>query len=198
MKKPYDDDFEGEAERILFLTDVDETPVISVMGHLFTLSKKDKTKPIYIVINTFGGSVYDMFALYDAIKFVQSLGVEVNTIGIGKIMSAGVLLLASGTHRKIGKNASIMYHWGFSEASGNIFQMEVELAEAKRLEYLCNDLLCHNTKMDTKQIEELLLAKTDVYVPASKAIELGIADGFLETPEVPKKSLPTKITKKRK
>ncbi len=91
-----------------------------------------------------------MFALYDAMKYVQSFKIPVDTVGVGKIMSAGVLLLAAGTCRKVGKNASIMYHLTANSVDGNIFDIECELAETKRLEALCNDLLAENSKMTVK------------------------------------------------
>jgi len=201
MKKDDRDDFDldSESERILFLTDVDESPVTTVIAHLFTLAKKDKKKSIYIVINTFGGSVYDMFALYDAMKYIQSLGTAVNTIGIGKIMSAGVLLLAAGSERKVGQNASIMYHWGKSEAAGDIFEMEVEIQETKRIEHLCNKLLSENSKMSIADIENLISKRTDVYLSASDAIHYGIADMILEIPPEKKpKPLKKKLPRKTK
>jgi ATP-dependent Clp protease protease subunit len=195
MKK---DDFDlgSESERILFLTDVDESPIATVTSHLFTLAKKNKKEPIYIVINTFGGSVYDMFALYDAIKYIQSLGTPVNTIGIGKVMSAGVLLLAAGTTRMVGPNASIMYHWGKSEASGDIFDMEVELAEVKRLENLCNNLISQNSKMSIEDVEQMLSRRTDVYMSADEAVHYGLADILLSSVKITKKKS-KKTTKKK-
>jgi ATP-dependent Clp protease protease subunit len=169
---------EDDSERIIFLTDVDEAPITAAMSQLFTLAAKDNgaKKPISIVINTFGGSVYDMFALYDAIKYVQSFKIPVNTIGIGKIMSAGVLLLAAGTTRKIGRNASVMYHLTAASADGNIFDIETDLAETKRMEKLCNELLAENSRMTVEYIDAMLKEKTDIYMTAERAIELGIAD----------------------
>lgn len=195
MKKD-DFDLDSESERILFLTDIDETPITMVTSHLFTLAKKDKKKPIYIIINTFGGSVYDMFALYDAMKYIQSLGTPVNTIGIGKIMSAGVLLLAAGTNRKLGPNASIMYHWGKSEAVGDLFEIEIELAEIKRIEHLCNKLLSDNSSMTIEDIETLILERMDVYLSSEEAIKYGLADSLLGVPV--KGSQKKKLSKKKK
>lgn len=170
---------EDDSERTIFLTDVDEIPITAAISHLFSLAAKGGNKPITIVLNTFGGSVYDMLALYDAIKYVQSLKIPVNTIGIGKIMSAGVLLLAAGTERRIGKNASVMYHLTVDSVDGNVFELEVEIAETKRIERLCNELLAANTRMDIKDIDNLLSNKIDVYMGSERAIELGIADKIL-------------------
>ena len=81
-------------ERVILMTgEIDESPVGHVITHLFNLSRKNPKAPIYLVINTYGGSVDDMFALYDAMLFVKA---PIRTVGLGKIMSAGLFLLAAG------------------------------------------------------------------------------------------------------
>lgn len=194
VKKDDDDD-----DRIILLNEVDETPILTAIHSLFTLAQKDKKNPIYIVINTVGGSIYDMLALYDAIKYVQSLGITVNTVGLGKIMSAGVILLAAGNSRKIGKNATIMWHWGSDSVEGNIFEMKNEVNEFERLEHLCNDIFKEETKMTKEEMEELLNSKIDVYITPEKAIKLGIVDEYLETSKVehPSAKPDNKTTKKK-
>lgn len=190
MSKKYDD----IDDRIIILNDLEETS--QIMNQLFYLAQKDKTSPIHIIINTYGGEIYDMLALYDAIKYVQSCGIKVMTIGLGKIMSSGVILLSSGTERKIGKNATLMWHWGHDSIEGNIFQMENDLSEMKRLDHLCNEILTSDTKLSKDKIEELLSTKTDVYITSEQAVEYGIVDSFLENG--PKKKTTRKRNKKTK
>lgn len=178
-KKDYEED-----ERIIILNDVEESTISTAIQSLFSLAQKDKKNPIYIIINTFGGLIYDMFALYDAIKYVQSLGIQVNTIGLGKIMSAGVVLLAAGSIRKIGKSATIMWHWGSDSIEGDIFELKNELSEVERQEELCNEILAKETKMSKQEILDLLSSRMDVYITSEKAIQYGIADGYLETSDM--------------
>jgi ATP-dependent Clp protease protease subunit len=127
-----------------------------------------------------------MFGLYDAIKYVQEVGCPVHTIGLGKIMSAGVLLLACGTqgHRQIGENASVMYHLGRAEADGDIFEMRNSMKELERLDKLANDLLATNTNMTVDDIEKMLKERQDVYLTAEQAVELGVADAILGKQEL--------------
>jgi|GEM_PF-1582841 len=174
-KKDFEDD------RIILLNEVDESPISTAIQSLFTLAQKDKKTPINLIINTFGGSIYDMFALYDAIKYVQSLGTPVNTIGLGKIMSAGVILLVAGNTRKVGKNSTIMWHLGTDSIEGDMFELRNELNEVERLDDLCNHILCQETNMSKKDIENLLSSRVDVYVTPEQAIEYGMADSYLET-----------------
>lgn len=194
MIKNDDDD-----ARLILLNEIDESAILSAIQSLFLFSQKDKTSPINIVINTFGGGIYDMFALYDAIKYVQSLGVPVNTIGLGKIMSAGVLLLAAGTVRKIGKNSTIMWHWGTDAIEGDMFELKNELDELARLDKLCNTVLTDETKMFKKDVEKLLSGRMDIYITPEQAIEYGIVDSFLEkTVSIESTPAPTRAKKTSK
>ena len=74
--------------------------------------EKEETKPVEFYINTYGGSADDMFAMYDVMRQVQQ-DTEIHTIGVGKVMSAGTLLLAAGTKgkRKIGRNCRVDRDW---------------------------------------------------------------------------------------
>ena len=89
-----------------------------------------KRKDIDFYVSTYGGSADDMFALYDIMKNVQQTS-NIRTIGMGKVMSAGVLILAAGTHgkRKIGKNCRVMIH---SVAAGNHGELNHMINELRR------------------------------------------------------------------
>ena len=84
-------------------------------------SKKDRPEPIELYVSTHGGSASDMFAIYDVMRQVKK-DIDISTVGIGKVMSAGVLLLASGTKgkRKIGKNCRVMIHSVLGGSEGPI------------------------------------------------------------------------------
>ena len=75
------------------------------LDHIYSHSKEEKRKPIDFYVSTYGGSADDMFSLYDVMRNVKKRN-EIHTVGMGKVMSAGVLILAAGTQgkRKIGKN----------------------------------------------------------------------------------------------
>ena len=60
----------------------------------------EEKKPIKFYLSTYGGNADDMFALYDMMNYVKAKGYEIQTIGLGKVMSAGVLLLSGGTQGK--------------------------------------------------------------------------------------------------
>jgi ATP-dependent Clp protease protease subunit len=167
-------------KRIIMLTgEVDEIPITVTIAHLLNLSKSDPNKPIHLIINTYGGSVDDMLALYDMIQFVPC---PVHTLGIGKIMSAGIFLLAAGQkgHRQIGKSARCMYHMIWGDSDGTILDHENELDEMKRLQGVCNDIMSKHTKLSKETLDEWMDSKKDIYISPAEAIKLGIVDKTLK------------------
>lgn len=164
---------------ILFVGDVSEELVKSTAERLIQLAEKDSKKPIHLIINTHGGFVYDAFMLYDLIKF---LPVPVYTIGLGKIMSAGCLLLAAGKKRKMGRNATIMYHASWSSSAGTVWQMKSELEENERLEQRFNELFALETGMSIEDVNKLYNSKgptVDTYITAEVALKKGIIDELI-------------------
>lgn len=166
--------------RTVFLSrDVTEDSIRDVMEQLVDLADEDHKKPIVLVVNTLGGDVYETMALYDLIKYIQT---PVHTVGLGKIMSAGALILACGTkgHRKIGNNAMLMYHAGREGAFGDIWEQERLLKEFKRQERQYDELVASETGLTYEQVLALYANdRLDNYLPAHKAIELGFADKLI-------------------
>ena len=82
-------------------------------------------EPIEFYISTYGGQASEMFAVYDTMRAVRE-NVPIITHGVGKVMSAGVLLLAAGTkgNRRIGKNCRVMIHGVISGQHGQICRSE--------------------------------------------------------------------------
>lgn len=134
-------------------------------------------QPIEFILNTPGGSADDMFALYDIMRIVKEK-CDIETFGIGKVMSAGVLLLASGTKgkRKIGKNCRVMLHSVIGGSSGPIFNLENEIGEMKFMQSAYIQALSDETNMSYKQLKRMIDRKVNVYLSAKEAVELGIAD----------------------
>ena len=148
--------------------------VVAQMLHLASQNHK----PIHLVISTYGGSVDEMFTLYDTIKFLPC---PVHTIALGKVMSAGVLLLASGEKgkRMIGKSARIMIHPVSGGAMGNVFEVMNDTKEQKRLQDQMVTAIVKETKASKKQIEEIMKTGHDVYLLPDEAIKLGIVDKII-------------------
>lgn len=134
-------------------------------------------EPMNFIVSTWGGSAVDMFSIYDIMRMVRD-DCDISTLGLGKVMSAGVLLLAAGTkgQRRIGKNCRVMLHGVTSGQHGNISDLENEMAEAKWTQERLVTCLTEETKMTKRYIKKLLAKRMNVYLTAEEAIELGIAD----------------------
>ena len=119
--------------------DIDQEKASDVISGLYYLRDSGITivedaelfDPFSMLISTWGGSALDMFAIYDTMRIIKS-ECEIHTMGMGKVMSAGVLLLAGGTKgkRKIGANCRVMLHGVVSGQSGHIHDIENEMEEA--------------------------------------------------------------------
>jgi ATP-dependent Clp protease protease subunit len=137
----------------------------------------EKKKPVEFYISTYGGNADDMFALYDIMRQVEA-ETEIHTIGMGKVMSAGVLLLAAGTkgRRRIGRNCRVMIHSVVAGSHGNLHNLLNEMEAVEQLQKTYINCLVKETNMTKKDIKNMLERKVNVYLSAEEAVELGIAD----------------------
>jgi len=133
--------------------------------------------PFELWISTYGGSAMDMFAIYDVMRLMRE-ECDITTFGLGKVMSAGVLLLAAGTKgkRKIGANCRVMLHSVIGGSQGPIHSLENEMDEIRWIQDQHVKCLVEETNMSSKHLKKLLGRKVNVYLNAEEAVELGIAD----------------------
>ena len=165
-------------DRIVFLSgDVNEHSISSVIAQLIGLANQNKS-PIHLIVSTYGGSVDEMFSLYDTIKFLPC---PVHTIALGKVMSAGVLLLSSGVKGKrlVGKNTRIMIHPISGGTIGNIFETINSTEEMKRLQDRMVEALTEETSMSQQKIEEIMKKGHDFFIDAKEAVKLGMVDKII-------------------
>lgn len=144
------------------------------------LELAQETDPITILINSDGGCLYSSFAIHDIIK---SLDNKIITIGIGKVMSAAVFLLASGDERKIMPNTTLMLHEpslsNFNVSNDvKVGDMGREYEHLKGLKSQMYKMLAKYTNKSLKQITEDLEGK-DFYLTAKEAKEYGIIDSII-------------------
>ena len=134
-------------------------------------------EPFDFLVSTWGGVAMDMFAVYDTMRMIRD-DCGIHTIGMGKVMSAGVLLLAAGTKgkRRIGKNCRIMLHSVMGGTNGNFHNLENEFEEIKWIQNQHISALAEETNMSKKYLKRLMGRKVNVYFTAEESVELGIAD----------------------
>ena len=134
-------------------------------------------EPFEFIISTLGGSAQEMFGLHDLMRAVRDQ-CEIHTVGLGKVFSAGTLLLASGSkgHRKIGKNCRVMIHSVISGNHGSIHNLENEMDEIRWVQDRYIEAMVSETSMSKSHLKKILNRKVNAYFTAEEAVELGIAD----------------------
>jgi len=137
-------------------------------------------EPIELIINTPGGSADDMFAIYDTMRDVQR-EVPIHTKGIGKVMSAGVPILAAGAkgHRRIGENCRVMIHAVIGGHVGPMHQLDNEMEEIRNIQTQYINILVRETNMSEPYLRNLMKKNVNVYLSAQEAVDLGIADEII-------------------
>lgn len=162
---------------LMYLKETSKEKVYKEPDNLDNEEKEEIIKPIDFCISTWGGDALGMFAIYDLMRVIRK-ECDINTLGIGKVMSAGVLLLAAGTkgNRKIGKNTRVMLHSVRGSHYGAIHSLENEMKETRWVQNQHINALVDETNMTSKQLKRMLNRKIDVYLNAEEAVKLGIAD----------------------
>jgi len=138
------------------------------------------SEPFEVIISTNGGDAREMFAIYYMMRHIRK-DCDIETLGLGKVMSAGVPLLAAGTKgkRKIGKYCRVMLHNVSAGTIGALSQMQNEMKEVEKIQKQYIEVLASETKMTEKEIKAMIDTNVNVYLSAEEAVELGIADEII-------------------
>ena len=141
------------------------------------LPEGEELDDITFYLSTYGGSADDMMSIYDMMRLTKK-NRDIETIGMGKIMSAGTLILAAGTRgkRKIMKNCRVMIHSVIGGNHGSLHNMINEMEAIEELQDMYCDCLVAETKLTRGKLKKMLERKVNVYLSAEEAVELGIAD----------------------
>lgn len=166
---------------VMFHGELTEASISNTIMQLLQLADVS-SKPINLIISTYGGAIDEMFGLYDTIKLLPC---DLHTIALGKVMSAGVLLLASGTkgHRLIGRSTRVMMHTVTAGMWGSTLDLATAAEEAKRQQQQYNDALRSETNMTNEQITEIMKSGLDHFIVPEDVIRYGIADCIIGTHE---------------
>lgn len=170
---------------ILLHGDLSESSISQVIAQMLQLADQSN-KPINLVISTYGGAIDEMFGLYDTMKFLPC---RVHTIALGKVMSAGVLLLASGARgfRLIGQSARVMIHTISGGVWGTTLDIITAAEESKRLQQQYVKLLCSETKMSEDQVMDIMKSGLDHFLTSEDALKYGIVDHVIGQDKIAEK-----------
>jgi ATP-dependent Clp protease, protease subunit len=174
---PYNKLFE---DRIVFLgTQVDDTAANDVMSQLLSLEGMDPDRPISLYINSPGGSLTAMMAIYDTMQYIRP---EVETTCIGQAASAAAILLAAGApgRRAALANSRILLHQPATEGSrGSTGDLEIQAREILRMRAQMEEIIAGHTGQDLAQVCRDV--ERDRWFTAEQAREYGLVDDVLTT-----------------
>lgn len=175
-----DNDVASPDSRTIYMVGTVTEPLTrAVVKGLLNAAERDSTALITLVISTSGGDVDCALAIHDVMRFCTA---PIRTVGIGRVMSAGCLLLATGAkgERYLGRNARLMYHYGWEQHSGDPFDHQTELTEFKRQNTQYDQLVAIACGKTLKQVEGLYLPeRKNNYLTAAKAKAFGFADKLI-------------------
>jgi ATP-dependent Clp protease, protease subunit len=167
-------------ERIIFLAEeVDDGIANAIVAYMLYLDSEDSSKPIYLYINSPGGSVTAGMAIYDTMQHIKS---EVVTICVGLAASMGAFLLSAGTKgkRMALPHSRIMIHQPLGGVGRRqATDIQIEATEILRVRKLLNDILADRTGKSIEQIEKD--TDRDYFMSAQEAVEYGLIDRVVES-----------------
>ncbi|QKT09099.1 ATP-dependent Clp protease proteolytic subunit [Gordonia sp. X0973] len=163
-------------ERIVFVgTPIDQTVANDVMAQLLVLESQDPDRDITMYINSPGGSVPDMLAIYDTMQYVHC---DIMTVCLGEAASAAAILLAGGTPGKRAAlpNATILIHQPRTGGAyqGQVSDLEIQAAEIERIRNRLDEILAGHTGQTPAKIRED--TDRDNILTADQAKDYGIID----------------------
>jgi ATP-dependent Clp protease protease subunit len=167
--------------RIVFLgTPINDQISNLIVAQLLYLNQEDREAPISMYINSPGGVIYSGMAIYDTMQMISN---PISTFAIGVTASFGTVLLAAGTkgQRYALPNASIHMHQPHGGAEGQATDIEIQAKEILRLRSNLNQILARHTGQTLEVIERD--TERDYWMDAQKAVEYGLIDQVLESPE---------------
>ena len=161
-------------ERIVFLgTPIDDTVANLVCAQLLFLESEEPDKDIHLYINSPGGDITALFAIYDTMKYLKP---DVSTFCYGQAASAAAVLLAAGARGKrfALPHARILLHQPFGGVEGQASDIELQAKEILRMRDLLNGMLAHDTGQTVERVSKD--TDRDFIMTAEEAVAYGLID----------------------
>jgi ATP-dependent Clp protease protease subunit len=169
-------------ERIILLgTPIDEHVANLIMAQLLHLESEEPDKDISLYINSPGGEITGLFAIYDTMQFIKP---EVQTICIGQAASAAAVILAAGEPGKrfILPHARVLIHQPHGGAQGQAVDIQIQAKEITRMRETLDEILAHHTGQTVEKVSND--TDRDFIMGANEAKEYGIVDEVISNREL--------------
>jgi ATP-dependent Clp protease protease subunit len=175
-------------DNIIFLgTPIDDTIANLVSAQLLHLESENPDKDINIYINSPGGDITALFAIYDTMQYVKP---DIATICYGQAASAAAVLLAAGTpgKRMALPHARVLLHQPWGSGGGQASDIEIQAREILRMRDLLNEILSRHSGQEIEKIQRD--TDRDFVLSAPEAQEYGIIDEVIASREIVDRSGP--------
>ena len=169
-------------ERIVFLgTPIEDQMANLIMAQLLHLESDDPDKDINLYINSPGGDITSLFAIYDTMNYIKP---DVSTIVMGQAASAAAVVLASGTKGKryALPHSRILIHQPHGGAQGQAVDIEIQAKEILRYRRLLDEIIAERTGQTLEKIQKD--TDRDFIMTSEQAKEYGIIDEVITTRQV--------------
>ena len=165
-------------DRVVILgTQVDDQSANLLVAQLLHLAAVDPEKDIAFYINSPGGSVTAMFAIYDT---MQHIAPDISTVCMGIAASAASVLLAAGAEGKryALPNSRILIHQPHGGAQGQQIDIEIQAQEMRYQRQRMEEILAHHTGQPVDKINRDI--DRDYIMSADEGVSYGMVDAVLE------------------
>ena len=179
-------------ERIILLgTPIDEHVANLIMAQLLHLESEEPDKDISLYINSPGGEITGLFAIYDTMKFIKP---QVQTICIGQAASAAAVILAAGEAGKrfILPHARVLIHQPHGGAQGQAVDIQIQAKEITRMRDTLDEILAHHTGQTVEKVSKD--TDRDFIMGANEAKEYGIVDEVISNRELAAVPVPAGVS----
>ena len=179
-------------DRIIFLgTPVDDTVANLIIAQLLILESEDPDKDVVMYVNSPGGEITGLFAIYDTMQFIKP---DVSTICLGQAASAAAVILSAGTPGKrfILPHSRVLIHQPHGGASGQAVDIEIQAKEIVRMRESLDEILAHHTGQDVEKVARD--TDRDFIMGASEAKEYGIIDEVITNRELAAVGVPAGVS----
>jgi len=166
-------------DRIVYIgTELDDGVANVVIAQLLHLESESPESPINLYLNSPGGSVTAMLAVYDTMQFVRP---AVATTCVGQAASSAAVLLAAGAagQRQVLPHSRVILHQPSGGGQGTLPDLAVHAKEIARLRAEMEQILSHHTGQDVDQLRED--TDRDLILSADEAVAYGVADAVLDS-----------------
>ena len=169
-------------ERIVFLgTPIDDVVGNLIMAQLLHLESEDPEKDINLYINSPGGIMTTLFAIYDTMQYIKP---DVSTIVMGQAASAAAVLSLAGTKGKryVLPHARLLLHQPSGDAEGQAVDIEIQAKEIVRNRELMNEIIARHTGQPLERVSKD--TDRDFILTAEQAMEYGAVDEVITSRKI--------------